>query len=123
MEQIKQRIGLLEHFDYSLALFESNYKELMSVIDFMCDEKVGLELFSVVNRWKLHECQMLLGFKLHNYICAAKSLVDHSRVLHQRVYKKQSIPFGDYESEVKTRFMKQIRLLIRNSFRVFRSFF
>ncbi|MFS1437426.1 hypothetical protein [Shewanella sp. 10N.286.48.A6] len=52
IEQVKQRIDLLEHFDYSLALFESNYKELMSVINFMCDEKVGLELFAIVNNYK-----------------------------------------------------------------------
>ncbi|NRB22832.1 hypothetical protein [Shewanella sp.] len=104
IEQVKQRIDLLDHFDYSLALFESNYKELMSVIDYMCDEKVGLELFAIVNRWKLYECQKHLGFKLHNYICAAKSLVDHSRVLYRRVYEKQSIKFDDYESEVKARF-------------------
>lgn len=99
-----QRIKLLKHFDYSLALFESNYKELMSVFDYMCDERVGIELFAIVNRWKLYECQRHLGFKLHNYVCAAKSLVDHSRVLYRRVYEKHLIDFSDYEAEVKARF-------------------
>ncbi|MEZ8542053.1 hypothetical protein AB6C74_04365 [Vibrio splendidus] len=100
----RKRINVLDHFDYPLALFESNYNELMSVLDFMCNERVGLELFAIVNRWKLQECQTHLGFKLHNYVCAAKSLVDHSRVLYRRVYEKQSIDFEDYEAEVKSRF-------------------
>ncbi|MFN3881519.1 MAG: hypothetical protein ACK4L8_08845 [Nitrincola lacisaponensis] len=104
LEDARQRIKLLKHFDYSLALFESNYKELMSVFNYMCDNRVGIELFAIINSWKLYECQKNLGFKLHNYVCAAKSLVDHSRVLYTRVYKKQSINFGDYESEVKARF-------------------
>ncbi|MCD9469328.1 hypothetical protein [Photobacterium phosphoreum] len=100
----KSRIELLEHFDYSLRLFENNYDELLSVIDFMCDERVGLELFAVVNRWKLNEVLTHLGFKLHNYVCAAKSLVDHSRVLYRRVYRENAPIFDDYEAEVKTRF-------------------
>ncbi|ELD3372202.1 hypothetical protein RKK48_003470 [Vibrio cholerae] len=104
-EQVKQRIDLLEHFDYSLALFEANYHELISIIDFMCNERVGVELFSITNRWKLHECQVHLGFKLHNYVCAAKSLIDHSRVLYSRLYKKNEINFDGYEDQVKIRFV------------------
>lgn len=104
LEVAKSRIDFLEHFEYSLRLFESNYQELLSVIDFMCNEKVGLELFAVVNRWKLKEVLTHLGFKLHNYVCAAKSLVDHSRVLYRRVYKENAPKFDDYETEVKNRF-------------------
>ena len=104
LEEANKRIELLRHFDYSLRLFESNYEELMSVIDFMCDERVGLELFAVVNRWKLDEVLTHLGFKLHNYVCSAKSLIDHSRVLYRRVYTETAPKFDDYESEVKVRF-------------------
>ncbi len=104
LDEAKKRIDLLNHFDYSLRLFEENYQELLSVINFMCNERVGLELFSVVNRWKLREVQTLLGFKLHNYVCSAKSLVDHSRVLYRRVYTENAPKFDDYESEVKARF-------------------
>lgn len=104
LDEAKNRIELLRHFDYSLRLFESNYQELISVIDFMSDERVGLELFAVVNRWKLDEVLTHLGFKLHNYVCAAKSLVDHSRVLYRRVYTEKAPKFDDYESEVKVRF-------------------
>lgn len=105
-EEAKKRIDLLDHFDYSLRLFEENYQELLSVINFMCNERVGLELFSVVNRWKLRDVQTLLGFKLHNYVCAAKSLIDHSRALYRRVYTEKAPKFDDYESEVKSRFEK-----------------
>lgn len=70
----------------------------------MCDERVGLKLFAVVNRWKLDEVLVHLGFKLHNYVCAAKSLIDHSRVLYHRVYTETAPKFGNYESEVKKRF-------------------
>lgn len=104
LDEAKKRIDLLNHFDYSLRLFEENYQELLSVINFMCNERVGLELFSVVNRWKLRDVQTLLGFKLHNYVCAAKSLVDHSRVLYRRVYTENAPKFDDYEGEVKARF-------------------
>lgn len=104
IDEAKNRINLLGHFDYSLRLFEENYKELLSIIDFMCDERVGLELFSVVNRWKLSEVQTHLGFKLHNYVCSAKSLIDHSRVLYRRVYTEKAPKFDDYEAEVKARF-------------------
>jgi hypothetical protein len=104
LDEAKNRIELLRHFDYSLRLFESNYQELMSVVDFMCNERVGLELFAVVNHWKLDEVLTHLGFKLHNYVCAAKSLVDHSRVLYRRVYTEKAPKFDDYESEVKGRF-------------------
>ncbi|WP_421225792.1 hypothetical protein [Aeromonas enteropelogenes] len=104
LDEAKNRIDLLKHFDYSLRLFDSNYQELISVIDFLCNEKVGLELFAVVNRWKLEEVLTHLGFKLHNYVCAAKSLIDHSRVLYRRVYKENEHMFDDYEVEVKARF-------------------
>ncbi|MFM4955575.1 hypothetical protein ACEUCD_07845 [Aeromonas veronii] len=104
LDDAKNRIDLLKHFDYSLRLFDSNYQELISVIDFLCNEKVGLELFAVVNRWKLEEVLTHLGFKLHNYVCAAKSLIDHSRVLYNRVYKEKEHIFDDYEVEVKARF-------------------
>lgn len=104
LDEAKNRIELLRHFDYSLRLFESNYQELISVIDIMCDERVGLELFAVVNRWKLDEVLTHLGFKIHNYVCSAKSLVDHSRVLYCRVYTEKAPKFDDYESEVKVRF-------------------
>ncbi|MEZ6961583.1 MULTISPECIES: hypothetical protein [unclassified Aeromonas] len=104
LDEAKNRIELLKHFDYSLRLFDSNYQELISVIDFLCNEKVGLELFAVVNRWKLEEVLTHLGFKLHNYVCAAKSLIDHSRVLYRRVYKENEHMFDDYEVEVKARF-------------------
>lgn len=104
LDEAKNRIDLLNHFDYSLRLFESNYQELISVINFMTDERVGLELFAVINRWKLDEVLTHLGFKLHNYVCAAKSLVDHSRVLYRRVYTEKAPKFDDYEAEVKARF-------------------
>ncbi|MCM2131960.1 hypothetical protein [Larsenimonas rhizosphaerae] len=106
LDEARDRINLLRHFDYSLKLFENNYQELLSVIDFLCDEKVGLELFSVINRWKLNEVLFHLGFKLHNYVCAAKSLIDHARVLYRRVYEEKVLKFKDYEEEVRARFEK-----------------
>ncbi len=99
-----QRIELVSHFNYSLQLFDANYEELISLIDFMCEEKNGLHLFAIINHWKLSELQVHLGFKLHNFVCAAKSLVDHSRVLYKRFYTKQGIEFPEYISEVKSRF-------------------
>lgn len=104
LDEAKNRIELLNHFDYSLRLFENNHRELLSVIDFICDERVGLELFAVVNSWKLNETLSYLGFKLHNYVCSAKSLIDHSRVLYSRVYTENAPKFDDYETEVKERF-------------------
>lgn len=106
IEQISERISLIQHFDYSLRLFEFNYRELMGVVDFMCEESNGLELFAIVNEWKLYEYQALLAFRLHNYVCAAKSLIDHSRVLYKRVYVKGNIDFVDYQVEVDSRFVK-----------------
>lgn len=104
LEQVKERLQKLNHFDFSLRLFEANYNELLIVLNALHDEKQQLELSGVVNQWKLEDFLCHISFKLHNYVCAAKSLVDHSRVLYSRVYGQDELKFQDYTQEIKTRF-------------------
>lgn len=104
IKEYREQIRQLKHFDFSLKLFESNYRELMAVMNLIDDERIGLELFSQVNAWKLYDFLTHVSFKLHNYVCSAKSLIDHSRVLYSRVYGNNENNFQDYIEEVKDKF-------------------
>ena len=84
--QLQQRLRTLpeyraiRHFqslELSLGIFDQNYIELRLLILRITDGAVGMHVGQQSNRMLLDATLRELGRLLHNFIAAAKSLVDH----------------------------------------------
>jgi hypothetical protein len=90
-------------FDYSLALFRRNYNELRLLLAHIVSPEIAVDLATVTNRWLLHEAMLEVQFLLHNFVAAAQSLIDHSRVLYKHIYEPSGA-LPKYQEEVNRRF-------------------
>src|SRR5687768_14347232 len=92
-------------FDFSLSLFRRNYDELRLFLNFLDHPRNGIMMSEVGSRWLAHEAMLEVMCLLHNFVAAAKSLVDHTRVVYRDLYESRgAIP--RYQDEVDRRFVK-----------------
>ena len=90
-------------FDFSLSLFRRNHDELRLFLACLAAPRNGYSMLGVENRWLVHEAMLEVTCLLHNFVAAAKSLVDHSRVVYRDLYEPRgAIP--EYQAEVDRRF-------------------
>lgn len=93
----------IAQFRFSVDLFERNHTELVVFLDYLCSPRVAFSFSWTDERWLLHEAMKEVGFLLHNFVAAAKSLIDHTRVLHRQLYEEDdAIP--DYQQQIEERF-------------------
>ena len=92
-------------FDFSLALFNRNYRELRLFLAHMSDLREALEIVGTENGWLRHEATREVLFLLHNFLAAAKSLIDHARVLYEQFYQPKGLIAG-YQKQIDNRFNK-----------------
>jgi hypothetical protein len=71
----------------SYYVFESNYLWLVRALDYFGREEVSLELWRLDNRTKLGSFIDEVTRLLHNFLASAHSLVDHTRVFKNKMYK------------------------------------
>jgi hypothetical protein len=93
----------LDYFAFSLELLDRNYAELIQLLDAVEKSPDPVALLSVAERWKHHELLKEVSFRLHNFLAAAKSLLDHSRANYAKHYQRAGM-FPEYPDEAKARF-------------------
>jgi hypothetical protein len=91
-EQIKATEGhriqtKIRGLESSYYVFESNYLWLVRALDYFGREDVFMELWREDNRAKLERFIDEVTRLLHNFLAGAKSLVDHTRVFKDNMYK------------------------------------
>jgi hypothetical protein len=74
----------------SYYVFESNYLWLVRALDYFGREEVSVELWRLDNRAKLESFIDEVTRLLHNFLASAQSLVDHTRVFKNKMYKGQT---------------------------------
>jgi hypothetical protein len=91
-------------FDFSLSLFRRNYDELRLFLTFLNTPRNGIMMAEVGSRWLAHEAMLEVMCLLHNFVAAAKSLIDHSRAVYRDLYEPCGA-ISQYQSEVDRRFV------------------
>src|SRR5215217_7120632 len=71
----------------SYYVFESNYRWLVRALDYFGRKEVFMEVWREDNRAKLESFIDEVTRLLHNFLAGAKSLVDHTRVFKDKMYK------------------------------------
>jgi hypothetical protein len=71
----------------SYYVFEGNYRTLVSALDYFGRIEVFMELWKEDNRAKLESFIDEVTRRLHNFLAGAKTLVDHTRVFKNEMYK------------------------------------
>lgn len=98
-----KRVRRVLHFDMSVRLFERNAAELLAALDALTRDPRTFHLVQVSDRAALDAVLEQVVYLLHNFVAAALTLVDHTRVLHQDLYADSEL-FPDYQDEVSKRF-------------------
>jgi hypothetical protein len=103
MPEYKLRQDLLG-LNTSIYIFDTNYTELRRIIEFLTDDPNGQLLTAAENRDRLHNVQVDVLRRLHNFVAATQSLIDHTRRLHTKLYS-ESGTFPEYQDQVEARFV------------------
>ncbi len=85
--------------DITLYIFHKNFTDLSNIITFITADPRGAMLFTVENRHKLEEFGYDVICRIHNYVAAAKSLVDHTHNLYGKLYKDNNL-FPEYQERI-----------------------
>jgi hypothetical protein len=70
----------------SLGLVGRNYKELVQTLESFQEEKATLMLHDITKKDALHEAFEIIQTRLHNFLAAAFSLVEHMRRHRNHLY-------------------------------------
>ena len=91
--EAKWRLDRIEHFGLSVQVFHINVGELVGLIDQREHPTNALPLRSRERSFERYRFSLMLIAKLHNFVSAAKSLVDHAHrfrdQLESAVFKKR----------------------------------
>ena len=104
-EEIQQLSGYklfyqdLKGLDISVYIFNRNYTDLTNIIAFITKDPRGAMLHSDQNRDKLEAFGYDVICRIHNYVAAAKSLVDHTHNLYRKLYEGNNL-FPDYQARI-----------------------
>jgi len=101
-----KRLSRIEHFAVSTRLLERNAQELTAALHFLTDDDRSWPLSDIKRRADLDRAFEEILRLLHNFVAAAFTLVDHSRVLYGELYKDTGL-FPGYRAEVDRRFASE----------------
>ena len=87
----------------SINIFDTNYVELIQLINYMEQNIEAKKLLSLQGHKQLHMIDIELLRRLHNFVAGAKSLVDHTRRIYNKYYKHNNI-FPEYTKVVRNTF-------------------
>lgn len=90
---------------FSLNIFRTNARELIEALRHVSDPEHGLHLMALDNREAGTQAHREVSRRIHNFVAAAKTLVDHTRVFMKKHYDQTSI-WSAYNEEVTNRFSK-----------------
>ena len=83
----------------SRVVLRRNFDELVALLDYLCAPSVAFSYSPVEQKWLWHDGMQEVARLLHNFVAAALSLVDHTRVLYRHLYEPTG-QFTDYEGRV-----------------------
>ncbi len=87
----------------SYNVFMGNYLDLRNTLSDFRKPEIGIPLSDMRNRTELDKFHEHAIRFFHNYLAAAKSLVDHTRIFVNDIYKNTEFR-KEYDIEVKKRF-------------------
>jgi hypothetical protein len=94
----------VNQFRFSVDLFKRNYNELSIFLLYFSAPQVAFAYSPVEQKWLWQEGMKEVSFLLHNFVAAALTLVDHTRVLYRHLYEpKRLIP--SYTEQLQQRFI------------------
>lgn len=93
----------VNQFRSSRILFQRNFEELVTFLDYLCAPQVAFSYSPVEQKWLWYAGMQEVVRLLHNFVAAALSLVDHTRVLYRQLYEPSG-HLSEYESKVATEF-------------------
>jgi hypothetical protein len=89
----------LKGLDISLYIFNRNYLDLSTLINFITTDPRGEMLHAVENRDKLEVFGYDAICRIHNYVAAVLSLLDHTRNLYKKLYEGTNL-FPEYQERI-----------------------
>lgn len=89
----------------SRIVFQRNCDELVTLLDYLCAPSVAWSYSPVEQKWLWHDGMQEVVRLLHNFVAAALSLVDHTRVLYRQLYEPRA-EFTDYPEEIAATFSR-----------------
>jgi hypothetical protein len=95
--------GRFQLFGLSFRTLEGNYQELMASLEAMRSQPIPDDLGTPVGSDWIMPLFEIICRRLHNYLAAASSLIDHMRVLYREIYQPSGLIPG-YQAEVDARF-------------------
>jgi hypothetical protein len=95
--------GRLQLFGLSFRTLEGNYRELMASLEAMRSQPIPDDLGTPVGSDWIMPLFEIICRHLHNYLAAASSLIDHTRVLYREIDQPSGL-IPDYQAEVDARF-------------------
>jgi hypothetical protein len=88
---------------FSLNIFRENATELIEALQHLSDPEYGLNLMAVDNKEAGTQAHREVNRRIHNFVAAAKTLVDHTRVFISEHYSQTDLS-EICKKEVKDRF-------------------
>jgi len=89
----------LEALSASYRVFKRNYDELVYHLDHLNDPRESLFMYSSEQRENLERLIDETSRLFHNFLASAKSLVDHTRVIANRLYFNQEFK-KEYDKKI-----------------------
>lgn len=71
----------------SQTLLKRNYEELLTFLDYLCAPSVAFSYSRVEEKWLWYDGMIEITRLFHNFVAAALSLIDHTRVLYRHLYE------------------------------------
>lgn len=87
----------LQALQASYRIFDGNFHELIKYLEHLKEPKEALAIYSYNNREKINILIDETSRLFHNFLTSAKSLVDHTRVIIQRLYSDEDEFSQEYE--------------------------
>jgi hypothetical protein len=84
-------------------LFDRNHEALEIFLRYVTAPTEALSYSGVDEAWLKHEAMDEVLYRLHDFVTAALSLVDHTRVIHGQLYGPTDL-MPDYQIEIDRRF-------------------
>lgn len=93
-----------ESIKLSNYIFDTNYSELKTLLDFYINDSKPETLAFSSDRDGLYVIQLDILRQLHNFVAASLNLIDHTRNLYQELYR-DSGKFTDYPKKIRKEFV------------------
>jgi hypothetical protein len=93
----------LESIKTPLYIFDKNFTELKTLLEFFINNPESEPLTFSRNRDRLDELLLDILRRLHNFVAASLTLIDHTRNLYQKLYS-DSDKFADYQIRIRDEF-------------------